>query len=34
MKNARLPLFDRAIVLTACGDALKKLQPQAQWKTR
>ncbi|MCT8965284.1 potassium-transporting ATPase subunit KdpB [Pseudomonas veronii] len=32
MKNARLPLFDRAIVLTACGDALKKLQPQAQWK--
>ena len=32
MKNARLPLFDRAIVLTACGDALKKLLPQAQWK--
>ena len=32
MKNARLPLFDRTIVLTACGDALKKLLPQAQWK--
>ena len=32
MKNARIPLFDRAIVLTACGDALKKLLPQAQWK--
>ncbi|NWD92223.1 potassium-transporting ATPase subunit KdpB, partial [Pseudomonas sp. K5002] len=32
IKNARLPLFDRAIVLTACGDAFKKLLPQAQWK--
>jgi len=32
MKNARLPLFDRSIVLTACADAFKKLLPQAQWK--
>ncbi|MGH8367697.1 MAG: potassium-transporting ATPase subunit KdpB, partial [Pseudomonas sp.] len=32
IKNARLPLFDRTIVLTACGDAFKKLLPQAQWK--
>ena len=32
MKNARLPLFDRRIVLTAGVDALKKLLPQAQWK--
>src|SRR5476651_2753747 len=32
MKNARLPLFDRTIVLTACADAFKKLLPQAQWK--
>ncbi|MDY7534584.1 potassium-transporting ATPase subunit KdpB [Pseudomonas sp. Bout1] len=32
IKNARLPLFDRTIVLTACADAFKKLLPQAQWK--
>ncbi|AOE67145.1 K+-transporting ATPase subunit B [Pseudomonas fluorescens] len=32
MKNARLPLFDRSIVLTACAEAFKKLLPQAQWK--
>jgi len=32
IKNARLPLFDRRIVLTAGVDALKKLLPQAQWK--
>jgi len=32
IKNARLPLFDRRIVLTACVDALKKLLPQSQWK--
>ena len=32
MKHARLPLFDRSIVLTACADAFKKLLPQAQWK--
>ncbi|MHC8298437.1 potassium-transporting ATPase subunit KdpB [Pseudomonas sp. ZS1P83] len=31
-KQARLPLFDRKLLLTACLDAFKKLLPQAQWK--
>ncbi|WP_283181383.1 potassium-transporting ATPase subunit KdpB [Pseudomonas svalbardensis] len=31
-KQARLPLFDRGLLLTACLDAFKKLLPQAQWK--
>ena len=31
-KKARMPLFDRTIVLTACLDAFKKLAPRAQWK--
>ncbi|MHC8338026.1 potassium-transporting ATPase subunit KdpB [Pseudomonas sp. HLT2-19-2] len=31
-KQARLPLFDRKLLLAACLDAFKKLLPQAQWK--
>ena len=31
-KQARLPLFDRGLLLTACLDAFRKLLPQAQWK--
>ncbi|MGV8887795.1 MAG: potassium-transporting ATPase subunit KdpB [Pseudomonas sp.] len=31
-KQARLPLFDRKLLLSACLDAFKKLLPQAQWK--
>ena len=31
-KNARIALFDRGLLLTACQDAVKKLLPQAQWK--
>ncbi|MDI3272786.1 potassium-transporting ATPase subunit KdpB [Pseudomonas sp. MDT1-16] len=31
-KQARLPLFDRKLLFTACLDAFKKLLPQSQWK--